>query len=1029
MKNVTKLLASLFVALSLLGGVDLLGQTCPDGMISYWKMQEMTGPTYEDFHGTNDAFAPVSMPSAMAGISGRAQLFSEPSSTYVTIPDNNEFDWGGGDSFSIELWVKFASTTGENQVFIGRDESINQMRWWIGANVTGKITWFIQASDGSNGSITTDESFNNGSWHHVVAVRDGTMSRNYLYVDGALQNLGGTSVSLAGNLSSNFPITIGAFAYNTTPDYFLTGAIDEVAIYNRVLDPITEVTSHYNNLRLYQIGYCDGDDPIILSEPITTAMVGELYSYDVDASGNSVPTYSLIEGPTGMSINGTTGVINWTPSSITQNGHVTVEVSNDKGTVEQEFNIYIADIPNCRNNLVSYWDFNDGYSAPYFDNMNNYILSGTGPVPVPGISGNGLLFDGSGDSLNMHDTFGSDKIFFDFDNMPNFSIELWVKSDASPTNTMVLVGRDDKTWSSQYWVGINTDGSVGFRLRDWPLDPDFKTTYLEGGSVLDGSWHHIVASYSNTANRVQLYVDNDLVDNATESFWNFGGNASLNVGMMDATGATKYWFDGVLDELAFYSVQLTEAAVAANYSAGMSGLGACTYNHSPVIVSTPITTVNQNEAYDYQFEASEIDAGDVLTIEAISKPDWMTFSFVPGNSTAQLSGTPGNEDVGTTGINIRVTDGSVSVNQTFNLEVVNVNDIPVITSSPLLTIDQNSAYSYTVEAVDPDGDDLVYSAPVKPASFQFDPATQILSGTPTNDDVGVVDITVRVSDGTEDVDQVFQITVNNVNDAPVISSTPATEIFQGEEYKYTVIATDPDGDDLTYSAPILPGWLVFDGNTHRLSGITEDFVGLVDVTIEVTDGSEKTSQVFQIEVKNVNDLPVITSDPVTSVRVGESYLYQITATDEDPGDELTFIAESIPAWLSLTAASSSAILSGTPGVGDKGTSAVIIKVSDGTGEVIQAFSVTVDGGVGVEKSDGMVSRVYPIPATDKVYFELIERGNVLLSIYDATGAILKSFKFEDTDEVMVDITDLADNLLFYKLTLNNNSTVGKIIKK
>lgn len=77
----------------------------------------------------------------------------------------------------------------------------------------------------------------------------------------------------------------------------------------------------------------------------------------------------------------------------------------------------------------------------------------------------------------------------------------------------------------------------------------------------------------------------------------------------------------------------------------------------------------------------------------------------------------------------------------------------------------------------------------------------------------------------------------------------------------------------------------------------------------------------------------------------------------------------------------------------------------------------------------MVSRVYPMPATDKVYFELFDRGNVVLSIYDATGAILKNYEFEDANKLMIDISDLDDHLLFYKLTLNNKSTVGKIIKK
>ncbi|MCK4748218.1 MAG: hypothetical protein KAT15_14310, partial [Bacteroidales bacterium] len=84
----------------------LFGQTCPDGMISYWKMQEASGTTYYDSFGSNDAFAPESGPSVTDGASGGAQMFSAASETYLNVPDDSQFDWGGGTSFSIELWVK-----------------------------------------------------------------------------------------------------------------------------------------------------------------------------------------------------------------------------------------------------------------------------------------------------------------------------------------------------------------------------------------------------------------------------------------------------------------------------------------------------------------------------------------------------------------------------------------------------------------------------------------------------------------------------------------------------------------------------------------------------------------------------------------------------------------------------------------------------------------------------------------------------------------------------------------------------------
>ena len=61
-------------------------------------------------------------------------------------------------------------------------------------------------------------------------------------------------------------------------------------------------------------------------------------------------------------------------------------------------------------------------------------------------------------------------------------------------------------------------------------------------------------------------------------------------------------------------------------------------------------------------------------------------------------------------------------------------------------------------------------------------------------------------------------------------------------------------------------------------------------------------------------------------------------------------------------------------------------------------------------------------------FKLAERSDVLIEIYDIAGVIHKQISADGTDLVEVDITDLADNVYFYKVTVNNRSTVGKLLK-
>ena len=74
--------------------------------------------------------------------------------------------------------------------------------------------------------------------------------------------------------------------------------------------------------------------PSIDSTPVTTATEQQAYSYDVNASdvdGDSL-TYSLDIAPSGMSINASSGLISWTPSTGQAGSHgVTARVDDGNG--------------------------------------------------------------------------------------------------------------------------------------------------------------------------------------------------------------------------------------------------------------------------------------------------------------------------------------------------------------------------------------------------------------------------------------------------------------------------------------------------------------------------------------------------------------------------------------------------------------------------------------------------------------------------------------------------------------------------
>jgi len=86
--------------------------------------------------------------------------------------------------------------------------------------------------------------------------------------------------------------------------------------------------------------------PVITSTPITTATVGVLYTYDVEATdpdGDTL-TYSLTTGPKGMIIETATGLVTWTPDSNQTGKHnISVEISNESKKTTQNFTITVSE--------------------------------------------------------------------------------------------------------------------------------------------------------------------------------------------------------------------------------------------------------------------------------------------------------------------------------------------------------------------------------------------------------------------------------------------------------------------------------------------------------------------------------------------------------------------------------------------------------------------------------------------------------------------------------------------------------------
>jgi len=256
-----------------------------------------------------------------------------------------------------------------------------------------------------------------------------------------------------------------------------------------------------------------------------------------------------------------------------------------------------------------------------------------------------------------------------------------------------------------------------------------------------------------------------------------------------------------------------------------------------------------------------IDSNDNIYIS-----DYSNHRIRKVSSGQKLTGKPTNSDIGDHNICLIVNDGTTDVDHCFAITVNNINDAPVMTGSPSITANEDSAYSFMPAVTDVDTvDSHNFSITNKPSWATFVASTGLLTGTPINSDVDVypnIIITVTDAAGATDTLTSFTITVNNTNDAPLISGSPATSVNEDANYSFIPSVTDIDlGDTYSYSISNQPQWATFDSITGTLSGIpTNSDAGMhPNIVITVTDAAGATASLasFAITVNTTNDVPTI----------------------------------------------------------------------------------------------------------------------------------------------------------------------------
>lgn len=228
-------------------------------------------------------------------------------------------------------------------------------------------------------------------------------------------------------------------------------------------------------------------------------------------------------------------------------------------------------------------------------------------------------------------------------------------------------------------------------------------------------------------------------------------------------------------------------------------------------------------------------------------------------------------------------DGTGSYNFTLNGRSGSITNRPPVIVNPIpdQSIDEDSLWSFEIPDdtfSDPDNDPLsIENISGLPPWLNFDPGTTTFSGTPTNGDVSQLSIQVTANDGRGGtVSDVFELTINNTNDAPtLITPIPDQQTQVNEAFTFSLpdntfedidLVVDPN-ETLTYSATkadglALPDWLGFDSETQTFSitSGTAD-IGTFNITVSVTDAAgEIAEDSFELKIDPLMDQTICGTD-------------------------------------------------------------------------------------------------------------------------------------------------------------------------